>query len=423
MACSMTGSGKTAAFLLPIIDYLLHEEEPPQLLNSVTVFPRALIVAPTRELVLQTYQWGEKFTKGTDVTSRRLYGKLSTAFCKSHLRERGGTHVLSATPGRLKDFLEKGWISLNFLKFVVLDEADRMLDMGFSNDVQFIFGRMSDQYDRQVMMFSATFPNEVQQLASSYLKKNYLFLTVGVVGAACSDVEQKIVLVNSPNEEGRNIDKDDALMEILMDLRDGKGSLTKKVLIFVEMKRKADCLGMELCEQEFSSTTIHGDREQPEREQALRDFKRGRHMLLVATSVAARGLDIPEVDIVINYDIPSEIDSYVHRIGRTGRCGNKGKAISFYDPASDSGLARSLVETLEQAGQSVPDFLSKDGGGGFGGGGSRANRDIRSNQPRYRQTYGRGGEENEENDGFMQSAQNVEQTESWQGGGGGDDGW
>ena len=111
MACSMTGSGKTAAFLLPIIDHLLQEEEPPQLMNSVTVFPRALIIAPTRELVLQTYQWGEKFTKGTSVTSRRLYGKLSTAFCKSHLRERGGTHVLSATPGRLKDFLEKGWVS------------------------------------------------------------------------------------------------------------------------------------------------------------------------------------------------------------------------------------------------------------------------------------------------------------------------
>lgn len=129
-------------------------------------------------------------------------------------------------------------ISLNFLKFVVLDEADRMLDMGFSPDVQFIFGRMSDQYDRQVMMFSATFPNEVQQLASNYMKKNYLFLTVGVVGAACSDVEQKIVLVNSPNEEGQTIDKDDALMEILMDLRDDNGRLTKKVLIFVEMKRK-----------------------------------------------------------------------------------------------------------------------------------------------------------------------------------------
>lgn len=121
-----------------------------------------------------------------------------------------------------------------------------MLDMGFSPDVQFIFGRMSEQYPRQVMMFSATFPNEVQQLASRYLNKNYLFLTVGVVGAACSDVEQQIVLVNSPNDKGQTIDKDDALMEILMDLRDGKGSLKKKVLIFVEMKRKVSCLMIEM---------------------------------------------------------------------------------------------------------------------------------------------------------------------------------
>lgn len=208
-------------------------------------------------------------------------------------------------------------------------------------------------------MFSATFPEEIQHLAGKFLN-NYIFVAVGVVGGACTDVEQVF-------HEVPKFKKREKLVEILRE--DG----TERTLIFVETKRNADFLASFLSENNFPTTSIHGDRYQREREEALRDFKRGNRHILVATSVAARGLDIKDVKHVINFDLPKSIDEYVHRIGRTGRVGNRGKATSFFDETQDKEIAPALVRILKQADQNVPGWLGSESGSifhdnsGFGG--------------------------------------------------------
>jgi probable ATP-dependent RNA helicase DDX4 len=238
-------------------------------------------------------------------------------------------------------------ISLEKVKYFVLDEADRMLDMGFEKDVRDILakGSIKAKEERCTFMFSATFPNEIQKLAQDFLN-DYLFLTVGVVGGANSDVEQTIYKM-------KRLEKRDKLIEIINDIGNDK------VMIFIEHKKQADVLGFFLIQKGYPTTTIHGDRLQSQRETALTDFKAGKSKIIVCTSVAARGLDIEKVNHVINYDLPQSIDEYVHRIGRTGRCGNLGKAISFLDEDSemDRKLARPLVRILTQAKQTVPDWL------------------------------------------------------------------
>lgn len=210
-------------------------------------------------------------------------------------------------------------------------------------------------------MFSATFPEEIQQLASRFLH-NYIFLAVGIVGSASTDVEQKFYQVGK-------FEKRSKLLSIL------EQNPNERTLIFVETKRNADFLATFLSEQNIQSTSIHGDRYQSEREQALRDFKTGTRKVLVATGVAARGLDIKGVQHVINYDLPNSIDEYVHRIGRTGRVGNYGRATSFFDEDHDRNLAGALAKILSQAKQEIPDWLGSYSHGGsgdqFGG------RDIR----------------------------------------------
>lgn len=275
-----------------------------------------------------------------------------------------GCHILIATPGRLLDFVDKGKISFEDVKVVVLDEADRMLNLGFLSSIEKMMNHstMPAIDKRHNLMFSATFPEEIQRMAGQFLSK-YIFIAVGIVGGACSDVEQKFYEITK-------FDKRKKLMEIL-ESADPKGTM-----IFVEMKRNADFLATLLSETKIPTTSIHGDRLQREREEALRDFKSGKMKLLIATSVAARGLDIKNVEHVINYDLPSSIDEYVHRIGRTGRVGNSGKATSFYDPEEDMGIAADLKKILIQANQTVPEFLqnpiipsntNNSGKGDFGG--------------------------------------------------------
>jgi ATP-dependent RNA helicase DDX3X len=311
MGCAQTGSGKTAAFLFPMLQTLLKEPLPE--FSGRRVFPVGLILAPTRELATQIYKETCKFTYRTGIRAVVVYGGQSIGMQFRELER--GCDVIVATPGRLVDMLERDRVCLSSIKFLIFDEADRMLDMGFEPQIRQIL----DNYDmnhetRQTSMFSATFPKEIQRLASDFLK-DYIFLAVGRVGSATENITQKVVYATEHQ-------KNEALMNILPDCE----GLT---LIFVETKRAADQLEYWLSDRGINATSIHGDRTQDERETALYKFRKGHCPVLVATSVAARGLDIPNVLMVINYDLPSNIDDYVHRIGRTGRAGHRGTAIAF----------------------------------------------------------------------------------------------
>ncbi|KAJ8286726.1 hypothetical protein GJAV_G00042610 [Gymnothorax javanicus] len=352
MACAQTGSGKTAAFLLPILQQLMADGVAASRFSEVQE-PEAIIVAPTRELINQIFLESRKFAFGTCVRTVVVYGGISTGYTIREVLK--GCNVLCGTPGRLLDIIGRGKVGLSKLRYLVLDEADRMLDMGFEPDMRKLVGSpgMPPKEERQTLMFSATYPEDIQRMAADFLRTDYLFLAVGQVGGACSDVEQNIVQVTQ-------FSKRDSLMDFL------KTTGSERTMVFVETKRKADFIATFLCQENVPTTSIHGDREQREREQALADFRSGKCPVLVATSVAARGLDIEHVQHVVNFDLPSNTDEYVHRIGRTGRCGNTGRAMSFFDPEADTPLARSLVKVLAGAQQEVPSWLEEIAGGAHG---------------------------------------------------------
>ncbi|KAL8610589.1 hypothetical protein ACOMHN_006308 [Nucella lapillus] len=378
MGCAQTGSGKTAAFILPVLTAMAAFILPvltAMVKDGLTTSafsevqsPQTVVVAPTRELVCQIYNEARKFSLHSDVRPVVVYGGVSVAHQLKQVSM--GANLVVGTPGRLLDFVERGKISLQKVKFLILDEADRMLDMGFEPSIRKLvdtFG-MAPKGQRQTLMFSATFKAEIQKLASDFMH-DYLFVTVGIVGGACTDVEQTFLEVDRLQKR-----------EYLCDILNTSG--TNRVLVFVGQKRNADFLASFLSQSGYPATTIHGDRLQREREEALADFKKGKSPVMIATNVAARGLDINNVTHVINYDLPSDIDEYVHRIGRTGRCGNLGKATSFYNHDTDSNLAGSLVRILSEAKQEVPQWLAayaEEGGTGTGGhfSGRFASKDIR----------------------------------------------
>ncbi|RYN69160.1 ATP-dependent RNA helicase [Alternaria alternata] len=381
MACAQTGSGKTGGFLFPILAQAFKNGPSPPPATAQggygrqrKAYPTSLVLAPTRELVSQIFDEARKFAYRSWVRPCVVYGGADIG---SQLRQiERGCDLLVATPGRLVDLIERGRISLASIKYLVLDEADRMLDMGFEPQIRRIVEGedMPPTAARQTLMFSATFPRDIQMLARDFLK-DYIFLSVGRVGSTSENITQKIEYVE-------DVDKRSVLLDILH--THGAG-LT---LIFVETKRMADSLSDFLINQGFPATSIHGDRTQREREKALEMFRNGRCPILVATAVAARGLDIPNVTHVVNYDLPTDIDDYVHRIGRTGRAGNTGIATAFFN-RGNRGVVRDLLDLLKEANQEVPGFLESIAreGSGFGGGrggrgggrgrGNAATRDVR----------------------------------------------
>jgi ATP-dependent RNA helicase DDX3X len=309
-------------------------------------YPTTLILAPTRELVSQIHDEARKFAYRSWVRPAVVYGGADISMQLRQIER--GCDLLSATPGRLVDLIERGRISLANIKYLVLDEADRMLDMGFEPQIRRIVqGEDMPETDvRQTLMFSATFPRDMQMLARDFLK-DYIFLSVGRVGSTSENITQKIEYVE-------DADKRSVLLDILVS--EGKSGLNGLTLVFVETKRMADMLSDFLMNNRLPATSIHGDRTQREREQALDTFRKGRTPILVATAVAARGLDIPNVTHVINYDLPSDIDDYVHRIGRTGRAGNTGLSTAFFNRGNRN-IVRELVELLREANQDIPQWL------------------------------------------------------------------
>ena len=381
MACAQTGSGKTAGFLFPVIMTMIKNggTPPPGGGSGRRTYPQALILAPTRELASQIHEEARRFTYRTGIASVVVYGG---ADIRDQLRQmERGCDLLVATPGRLVDLIERGRVSMECIKFLVLDEADRMLDMGFEPQIRRIVEQEGMPYgdERQTMMFSATFPNNIQRLAGDFMR-DYIFLTVGRVGAASKDVTQTVEYV-----EDR--DKLETLMRFLLTVEEGL------ILIFVETKRSCDYIEDVLCSKGFPACSIHGDKSQREREDSLRSFKRGHTPVMVATDVASRGLDIPNVTNVVNFDLPNSIDDYVHRIGRTGRAGNTGAALAFVNEKNGS-VARELRELLEENDQECPPWLSQMssfGGGGGRGGGRRGGRGASYGGRDYRQQERGGG--------------------------------
>ncbi|XP_047996841.1 ATP-dependent RNA helicase vasa [Leguminivora glycinivorella] len=347
MGCAQTGSGKTAAFLLPIINTLLQDTRELVIGPGGCAEPQVVIMSPTRELTLQIFNEARKFAHGSVLKIAVAYGGVAVRHQGDNISR--GCHILVATPGRLHDFVDRNRVAFGSIRFIVLDEADRMLDMGFMPSVEKMMehSTMVPMDQRQTLMFSATFPEDIQNLAMKFLN-NYLFVAVGIVGGASADVEQIFHQVTK-------YEKQTTLKKLIED------NDKKRILVFVETKRNADFIASLLSEQQMLTSSIHGDRMQRERELALQNFKSGAHYILVATAVAARGLDIKNVDIVVNYDLPKSIDEYVHRIGRTGRVGNRGKAVSFFDADQDAALVADLAKILRQADQPIPDFLQ--GGG------------------------------------------------------------
>ncbi|KAM6979385.1 DEAD-box helicase 3 X-linked a isoform 6-T6 [Tautogolabrus adspersus] len=408
MACAQTGSGKTAAFLLPVLSQIYSDGpgEAGAQKNSGQEngrygrrkqYPLSLVLAPTRELALQIYDEARKFAYRSRVRPCVVYGGADIG---QQIRElERGCHLLVATPGRLVDMMERGKIGLDYCNYLVLDEADRMLDMGFEPQIRRIVEQdtMPPKGLRQTMMFSATFPKEIQILARDFLE-DYIFLAVGRVGSTSENITQKVVWVEDNDKRSFLLDLLNATVipsEVQENVTEGpekpgKESLT---LVFVETKKGADALEDFLYHEGYACTSIHGDRSQRDREEALHQFRSGRCPILVATAVAARGLDISNVKHVINFDLPSDIEEYVHRIGRTGRVGNLGLATSFFND-KNSNITKDLLDILVEAKQEVPSWLeslayehqhksntrgrSKRFSGGFGA------RD-------YRQTSGGGG--------------------------------
>jgi len=355
MCCAQTGSGKTCAFLLPILSCI----DPAQATGTMGVevgaaaMPKATILAPTRELCSQIHLEARKLSFGSPVRPAEVYGGVEA---KPQLLELArGADIVTATPGRLLDFIDRGVLSLADVGFLVLDEADRMLDMGFVPQIRQIVEQRdmpSPDDGRMTLMFSATFPKEIQKLAQAFMR-NYIWIGVGRVGGAVETVEQQFTVV--PSNRG----KPEALEKVMAE------NPNDSTLIFVAMKRTAAWLEGHLRRQRYSAVAIHGDMEQRDREASLSSFRAGRSTFLVATDVAARGLDIPKVSHVINYDLPGNIEDYVHRIGRTGRIGNRGWATSFYVPSSDerhtnANILKDLVTVLTDAGQEVPDALQRE---------------------------------------------------------------
>ena len=309
MAGAQTGTGKTAAFALPPLQKLL------PLANSSTSpakHPvRALILTPTRELAIQVEESVKAYAKHTQLRSLVVYGGVDIKTQTPHLKT--GVEVLVATPGRLLDHIEQKTLQLNQVQMLILDEADRMLDMGFMPDLKRILALLPKQ--RQNLMFSATFSNEIKKLADDFLTKPQL-IEVARSNATNDNVTQKVYQVAQS-------DKEALLIQLL------KEADAKQVIVFTKTKLTASRLSRSLVREGIAADAIHGDKNQQERIKALDAFKAGTVTALIATDVAARGLDISELPMVINYEIPSAPEDYVHRIGRTGRAGASGVAISF----------------------------------------------------------------------------------------------
>jgi ATP-dependent RNA helicase RhlE len=304
--CAQTGTGKTAAFALPIMQLLVTEQDRQQKRGV-----RALILAPTRELVAQISEEFTTFGKGLDLRIVTIYGGISQHAQTQALQR--GADIIVAAPGRLLDLMNQGFVHLDRVEYLVLDEADRMLDMGFINDIRKITAKLPAK--RQTLLFSATAPEDIRKLAASLLH-NPVQMNLSPDTSPPILVSQSVYHVKKENKKL-------LLTHVL------QNEMVKNVLIFTRTKHGADKVVKDLVRNGIKAQAIHGNKSQSARDKALKDFKNRSIRVLVATDVASRGIDVDKLTHVINYEIPEQPETYVHRIGRTGRAGEAGSALSF----------------------------------------------------------------------------------------------
>merc|ERR1719181_2492638 len=372
------GSGKTLAFLLPGI---VHINAQPELRRGDG--PIMLVLAPTRELAMQIQKECDKFGSSSRIRNTCLYGGVPKRQQMMDLRD--GREIVIATPGRLIDLISMGVTNLKRVTYLCLDEADRMLDMGFEDQVRKIIGQIRP--DRQTLFFSATWPKTVERMARDFCREKPVHINVGTLDLKANHrITQHVEVFTSYS--ARN-DKQRRLGELMKQLMDGS-----KILIFAGTKRGCDDLTRQMRQDGFPALSIHGDKEQKERDWVLSEFRSGRNPILIATDVAARGLDVKDVKVVINFDFPNNVEDYVHRIGRTGRAGQKGTAYSFICEKIGKN-ARDLINILEEAKQNIPprlyDMTRFSGGGGRGGKGKGKGKGRSFGGGKGGSSYGGGG--------------------------------
>ena len=325
LGTAQTGTGKTAAFALPILHHLINEKSN----NNGKTKIRALIVTPTRELAIQIAENFTDYAKYNDIKNTVIFGGVKQM--KQVKRLEAGVDVLVATPGRLLDLMGQGLISLKDIGYFVLDEADRMLDMGFINDIKKLLEKLPK--NRQSLFFSATMPNSILTLSNTILR-NPKKVAVHQVSTTAETIQQSIYYTNKH-------DKKDLLFHILKDKN------IKQILVFSRTKHGADRIVRNLKKKKIEAAAIHGDKAQNQRQKVLQSFKNLEVRVLVATDIAARGIDIDKLSYVLNYDIPNESETYVHRIGRCGRAGEEGVSISICEPEENE-YVRDIEKLIKQ---------------------------------------------------------------------------
>lgn len=314
--CAQTGTGKTAAFAIPVLQRLVNEKRSARKSSGI----KALVLAPTRELALQI---GESFTaygRFTGIRNTVIFGGVSQKAQTDALKK--GVDVLVATPGRLLDLMQQNYISLDDIEMFVLDEADRMLDMGLGQDVKRIIRTLPKE--RQTMLFSATIPPEITKLMDSILR-NPVKAAVAPVSSTIDTIDQKVYMVDKKNKKS-------LLISLL------KNNSADSVLVFLRTKHGANRITGDLIKSGVQAQAIHGNKSQNARQLALNNFKAKKIRVLVATDIAARGIDVEDLSLVINFDLPDVPETYVHRIGRTGRAGAEGTALTFCDEEEKDSL-------------------------------------------------------------------------------------
>ena len=322
---AQTGTGKTAAFMLPILDRLARVRKPRRIGH-----PRALVLSPTRELAAQTAENVKLYSKYADLPFACIFGGVSQYHQVKDIKR--GAETIVACPGRLIDLMSQGIVFLDLVECVVLDEADRMLDMGFLPDIKRILSKLPRR--RQSLFFSATMPKNVRELAGEFVE-DPVEITVSPESPSVDKIDQRVMFVEKENKDA-----------LLVHLLENHPEWTK-VIVFTKMRHGADRVVKKLLRAKIECAAIHSDKTQAQRTRALEGFKTGKTRVLVATDIASRGIDVPEVSCVVNTELPLETESYVHRIGRTARAGESGMAVSFVS-SSERGQLKAVERFIKK---------------------------------------------------------------------------